>query len=126
MKILHIENEPDYVYFLKEGLEPFGIEIVNIDSPEDAIAHFANNSGAYDVIICDGQPGILDGDDVVQALRSYNQHVPIVAQSDFPQYIERMFKNGATWSVPRRIKNQEEFHKFQNLLRELTLRFPKK
>lgn len=125
MKILHIENDPDFVMFFKENLEPFGFEIINIDSPEDAIVHFRNNPEAYDIIICDGDPGILSGEHVVSALRNYNQYVPIIAQSDVSGYIDRMFNSGATWSVPRTLNKDIDFARLQELMITLSRRFPK-
>lgn len=125
MKILHIENDPDYSYHLREGLETFGFEVINFDEPDEAIVHFKANSNLYDVIICDGDPGIMDGTDVVAALRNINAYIPIVAQCDFPKHVQRMFDNGATWGIPRTLK-ETDFAKFQTLMRDLTLRFPRR
>ncbi len=125
MKILHIENDQDFVYYIKENLEQFGFEITNFYDPEEAIAHFEENSQQYDIIICDSMPGSCrDGEDVVSILRLSNPIIPIIAQSDFPNHIDKMFNSGATWSVPRTFK-PEDFNKFQKLLRDLALKYPK-
>lgn len=123
MKILHIENDYEFTTFLRENLLMFGVEVETFLSSDEAIDHFEHNRD-YDIIICDGDPGEFDGTTVVETLRQIDTLIPIVAQSDFPRYIEKMFNSGANWAIPRNIK-ETDMPKLFDTLRELSLRFPR-
>lgn len=122
MKILHIEDDYDFSFFLRENLEQFGVETVHFADAQEALKHLEKNPELYDLIIVDGNPGVLSGDLVVSEIRDITLKVPVLAQSDASNYIQKMFTAGAVGAVPRNLK-PEDFVKLESVLRELVLRF---
>lgn len=125
MKILHIEDDYDYSFWLRENLEVYGIETVWYSSAIEACRHLEQNPNAYDLIIVDGDPGDLDGAAVVNEIRSTTMSTPIVTQSDSVAYIQKQFAAGSYGAIPRNKLNKNEFYKLNDILKELVLRFKK-
>jgi DNA-binding response OmpR family regulator len=123
MKILHIEDDFTYSYWLRENLEIFGVETVWYSSALAAIHHLEQNPHAYDLIIVDGSPGDLDGEVVVNEIRALTMSTPILTQSDSAEYIHKQFAAGSFGAIPRDKLKQDDFYKLDQIMRELIIRF---
>lgn len=123
MKILHIEDDPDFSFWLRENLEIYGIETTWIGSALAAIEELKKDPNRFDLIIVDGSPGDLDGDAVVNEIRSLTLSVPILTQSDSTEFIKKQFAAGSVGAIPRNKINKNEFYKLEEILRDLVLRY---
>lgn len=122
MKILHIENDYDFSIYLKENLEVFGFEVTHYMDSTEALNFLRKNPDYFDLIICDGDPGLVSGATVVSEIRDITMRTPVLAQTDVPEYIRKMFNNGAVGAVPRKL-SEGDFVKLQAVIREMILRF---
>lgn len=123
MKILHIEDDSEYAFWLRENLEIYGIETTWIGSATAAIEELQKNPDRFDLIIVDGDPGELEGHMVVNEIRSLTMSTPILTQSDSATYIQKQFAAGSVGAIPRNKINKNEFYKLDEILRDLVLRF---
>lgn len=125
MKILHIEDDLIFNQKLRDGLAPFGIEVVSALDAQQALQDLARNPNQYDLIIVDGSPGNMNGDLVVSEIRDLTLTTPVLAQSDAANYIQKMFTAGAIGSIPRdkNLSSYLDFARLEEVLRELVLRY---
>lgn len=123
MKILHIEDDPAYSLWLRENLAVFGIETTWFGSAIEAIQDLERDANRFDLIIVDGSPGDLDGETVVNSIRSLTMSTPILTQSDSADYIRKQLAEGSVGSIPRNKLDKHEFYKLDEILRSLVLRY---
>ncbi len=95
MKILIIDDEPEIVQFLKDGLESnfFNVEVAS-DGERGA---FLGRTGSYDLIILDYVLPKMNGSEVLAEIRREKKHVPVLmltVKSEI-QHKSQMFELGA-------------------------------
>ena len=75
-RILIVEDEARIVSFLEKGLRAGGYSTVSVDSGTEALA--VGRDDAFDLVILDLGLPMLDGLDVLRALRRRGERMPIV------------------------------------------------
>jgi DNA-binding response OmpR family regulator len=78
-RILIVEDEERIVSFLEKGLRAGGYSTVSVDSGTEALAIARDD--AFDLVILDLGLPLLDGLDVLRALRRRGERMPIIVLS---------------------------------------------
>ena len=78
-RILIVEDEERIVSFLEKGLRAGGYSTVSLDSGTEALAIARDD--AFDLVILDLGLPMLDGLDVLRALRRRGEHMPVIVLS---------------------------------------------
>ena len=78
-RILIVEDEERIVSFLEKGLRAGGYSTVSVDSGTEALAIARDD--AFDLVILDLGLPMLDGLDVLRALRRRGEHLPVIVLS---------------------------------------------
>jgi PAS domain S-box-containing protein len=78
-KILIIEDDPTSFEFLSEVLQPTQCSIQHANNGIDAIKWFQEVS--FDLVLLDIQLPEMDGYQIANTIRKYNQDIPIIAQT---------------------------------------------
>lgn len=78
-RILIVEDEVRIVSFLEKGLRAGGYSTVSVDSGTEALAIARDD--AFDLVILDLGLPMLDGLDVLRALRRRGEHMPVIVLS---------------------------------------------
>ena len=107
MKIMHIENDERFGQFLKEGLARFGFHVDHYYSTIEALQVLRSNPTAYQIVICDGDPGEFDALLVVNEIKETNPQIRIIAQSNSPQEVKRMIEGGVEAYAPRSLSEDD-------------------
>ncbi len=85
MRLLIIEDDPDFGLSLKKGLESETFAVDLTDSGEQGLTHARLED--YDIIVLDmALPGDLQGPEVARAIQQYKPTIPIIAISG--QYLD--------------------------------------
>ena len=80
MRVLIIEDDPDFGLSLKQGLEAETFAVDLADAGDDGLTLARLHD--YDMILLDmGLPGELQGPELAAAIRKYKPSVPIIALS---------------------------------------------
>jgi len=115
IKILMIEDDPEFAELLTEYLGQFGIEVTNYEDPFLGVSAGVNN---YDLLLLDLTLPGMDGLEVCEeVVRKYN--IPIIissARSDINDKLES-FKLGADDYLPKPYDPKELHARILSLLR---------
>ncbi|HGN1707164.1 TPA: two-component system response regulator RssB [Providencia rettgeri] len=109
-KILIIEDEITFCTILKNYLETLGIETYTANNGQLAISMLINGQARPDVILCDLNMPVMNGEDFMRELVARNIDIPVIvitATTDFTQ-LDRMFRLGAKDALLKPIKNLDE------------------
>lgn len=109
-KILIIEDEITFCTILKNYLETLGIEIYTANNGQLAIDMLTNEHIGPDIILCDLNMPVMNGEDFMRELVARNIDIPVIvitATTDFTQ-LDRMFRLGAKDALLKPIKNLDE------------------
>ncbi|MEQ4698571.1 two-component system response regulator RssB [Providencia rettgeri] len=109
-KILIIEDEITFCTILKNYLETLGIEIYTADNGQLAIEMLTIDHIKPDIILCDLNMPVMNGEAFMKALVVRNIDIPVIvitATTDFTQ-LDRMFRLGAKDALLKPIKNLDE------------------
>jgi len=118
IKVLMIEDDPDFAEFLSEFLLRFGIEVSNIDDPFKALS---SNIEMYDLIILDLT---LEGMDGLQACKQIRQKsdIPIIISSARGDITDKMvgFERGADDYLPKPYDPNEMYLRITSVLKRVS------
>ncbi|HCH7937053.1 TPA: two-component system response regulator RssB [Providencia rettgeri] len=109
-KILIVEDEITFCTILKNHLETLGIEIYTAKNGQLAIEMITISHIEPDIILCDLNMPVMDGEAFMRELVARNINIPVIvitATTDFTQ-LDRMFRLGATDALLKPIKNLDE------------------
>lgn len=109
-KVLIIEDEITFCTILKNYLETLGIEIYTADNGQLAIEMLTIDGINPDIILCDLNMPIMNGEAFMRELIARNIDIPVIvitATTDFTQ-LDRMFRLGAKDALLKPIKNLDE------------------
>ena len=79
IKVLHIDDEEDFLIITKEFVEKLsdgGIEVESISNPLEAIERIETKT--YDVIVCDYMMEELNGLDLLRKLKTHDYDIPFI------------------------------------------------
>lgn len=109
-KVLIIEDEITFCTILKNYLETLGLEIYTADNGQLAIEMLTEERINPDIILCDLNMPVMDGEAFMRELVARNIDIPVIvitATTDFTQ-LDRMFRLGAKDALLKPIKNLDE------------------
>ncbi|WP_272680069.1 two-component system response regulator RssB [Providencia sp. PROV032] len=109
-KVLIIEDEITFCTILKNYLETLGLEIYTADNGQLAIEMLTEERINPDIILCDLNMPVMDGETFMRELVARNIDIPVIvitATTDFTQ-LDRMFRLGAKDALLKPIKNLDE------------------
>ena len=107
MKILHIEDDDSYVLLIHSLLKDINPSI-QINWVEDGKSGLTEAlTGAYDLIICDGNLPFLTGPEIVRQIREKGITTPIIANSANNQLNKTMIASGATKWINKSLSAKE-------------------
>ncbi|WP_285315661.1 two-component system response regulator RssB [Providencia rettgeri] len=109
-KVLIIEDEITFCTILKNYLETLGLEIYTADNGQLAIEMLTEERINPDIILCDLNMPVMDGEAFMRELVARNIDIPVIvitATTDFMQ-LDRMFRLGAKDALLKPIKNLDE------------------
>lgn len=115
IKILMIEDDPDFAQLLSEYLVQFNIKITNYENPKEAPM---NELGAYDCLILDlTLPGV-DGLEVCKEIRQ-KSHIPIIISSARGDLSDKVvgLQIGADDYLPKPYDPKEMYARIISLIR---------
>jgi two-component system OmpR family response regulator len=117
IKILMIEDDPEFCEFLGEYLEKYNMQITNYEDPFLGLSAGISN---FDILILDLTLPGMDGLDVCQKI-SQNYDIPIIissARSDITDKIMGL-QIGADYYLPKPYDPKEMYAVIQSLLRRM-------
>jgi two-component system, OmpR family, response regulator len=117
IKILMIEDDPEFSEFLGEYLEKYNMQITNYEDPFLGLSAGISN---FDILILDLTLPGMDGLDVCQKI-SQNYDIPIIissARSDITDKIMGL-QIGADYYLPKPYDPKEMYAVIQSLLRRM-------
>ncbi|WP_353167389.1 two-component system response regulator RssB, partial [Providencia sp.] len=109
-KILIIEDEITFCTILKTYLESLELEIYTASNGQQAIEMLTVEGIDPDIILCDLNMPVMNGEDFMRELVASNITTPVIvisATTDFTQ-LDRMFRLGAKDALLKPIKNLDE------------------
>jgi signal transduction histidine kinase len=97
-RVLLVDDRPDNLLALRAVLEPLRLDLVAVDSGEEALRHLL--AGEFALIILDVQMPVLDGFETARLIRGRERtrYVPIIfltAISGEPEHYQRGYESGA-------------------------------
>jgi DNA-binding NtrC family response regulator len=117
-RILIIDDDPHFLRVLQRILSGEKFVVTATSNPCDAIGLLRSSS--FDLIICDLRMPDCDGLNLLQAIRSSGNEIPVViltAYGEVDTYLEAM-NAGATEYLNKPIKSDELIHVVRNCLRK--------
>lgn len=81
--ILVVDDEPDILYIIKEGLEKAGFKVATFSSAPKALEHFAANPGKYVLALVDVRMPGISGTDFAARMKAIDPGVGILLMSAF-------------------------------------------
>ena len=117
-RILIIDDDPHFLRVLKRILSGEKFEVTATSNPCEAIGLL--RSGSFNLIICDLRMPDCDGLNVLQAVRSAGNEIPVIiltAYGEVDTYLEAM-NAGATEYLNKPIKSDELVQVVRNCLRK--------
>ena len=112
-KILIVEDEKVFRTILGDYLKSVGTEVFTADNGEMAIHLITKHNITPDVILCDLNMPIMNGEEFMIELVNRGLNIPVIvisATTDFTQ-LDRMFRLGAKDALLKPIKNLDEVKK---------------
>lgn len=112
-KILIIEDEKVFRTILGDYLKSIGTQVYTADNGEMAIELLTTHNIAPDIILCDLNMPIMNGEAFMIELVNRDINIPVIvisATTDFTQ-LDRMFRLGAKDALLKPIKNLDEVKK---------------
>lgn len=109
-KILIVEDEKIFCTILREYLESLETEVYIADNGALALDLITEKHLTPDVILCDLNMPVMNGEAFMAELVGRNIHIPVIvisATTDFTQ-LDRMFRLGAKDALLKPIKNLDE------------------
>lgn len=109
-KILIVEDEKIFRSILEGYLEAQGMQVYVADNGEDALDRLITEHLTPDVILCDLNMPIMNGESFMAELVARNIAIPVIvisATTDFTQ-LDRMLRLGAKDALLKPIKNLDE------------------
>ena len=92
IKVVVIDDEPEYVKDMTKGLEIMGYEVFAAINGADAITMINNKKP--DVVLCDYKLEDIDGTKVIEATKPYNPHaVFIMVTAYYDESFNEIFRN---------------------------------
>ena len=119
--ILIVEDEPRIAAFVSRGLESAGYQTAIADDGADGLA--AALSGEVDLVLLDVGLPIMDGFEVLRALRARGSSIPVImltARSSTRDTVEGL-DSGANDYVPKPFTFEELLARVRSRLRETPL-----
>ena len=116
-RILIIDDDPHFLRVLQRILSAEKFAVMATSNPCDAIEFLRSNN--FDLIICDLRMPDCDGLNVLQAIRSAGNEIPVIiltAYGEVDTYLEAM-NAGATEYLNKPIKSDELVSVVRNCLR---------
>ncbi len=116
--ILIIDDDPHFLRVLQRILSGEKFVVTATSNPCDAVGLL--RSGNFNLIICDLRMPDCDGLNILQAIRSAGNEVPVIiltAYGEVDTYLEAM-NAGATEYLNKPIKSDELIHVVRNCLRK--------
>lgn len=119
-KILVAEDLDDNFLFIETVLKMCGALVLRAKDGLETI-EFAKKNDDIDVILMDIRMPNMSGIDATKAIRSFNQHIPIIALSAFAMSseIEQCKKAGCNDYLIKPVKTNELYNVMQRNLRKL-------
>lgn len=109
-KILIVEDEKIFRSILEGYLQSQGMQVYVADNGEDALAWLTAEHLTPDVILCDLNMPVMNGEVFMTELVARNLEIPVIvisATTDFTQ-LDRMLRLGAKDALLKPIKNLDE------------------
>jgi len=115
IKILMIEDDPEFSIFLGEYLSKYNMDITNF---EDPYLGLSSNINSYDILILDLTLPGMDGLDVCKKI-SENFDIPIIISSARSDITDKVLglQIGADYYLPKPYNPKEMYAVIQSLLR---------
>lgn len=117
-RILIIDDDPHFLRVLQRILSGEKFTVTATSNPCDAVGFLRSNS--FDLVICDLRMPDCDGLNVLQAIRSGGNEVPVIiltAYGEVDTYLEAM-NAGATEYLNKPIKSDELVQVVRDCLRK--------
>lgn len=81
--ILVVDDEPDILYIIKEGLENAGFKVETYQSASLALEHFSASHGSYALALVDVRMPGMSGTELAARMRGIDPSVGIILMSAF-------------------------------------------
>ena len=117
-RILIVDDDPHFLRVLQRILSGEKFVVTATSNPCDAIGVLRSNN--FDLIICDLRMPDCDGLNLLQAIRSAGNEIPVIiltAYGEVDTYLEAM-NAGATEYLNKPIESDELVHVVRNCLRK--------
>lgn len=109
LRVLIVDDEPDIISFLKEGLKLRGFEVDGFTDPRKALEQFKPNS--YDIVVSDIKMPHINGFQLCRKIKEKDARVRVYFLSAFDIYAkeaETIFPTlGSTVFIKKPIRYQE-------------------
>ena len=92
-RILIVDDEEAFLAIMRSALENYSYKVLTASGGLEAVAHFARNPGAVNLIITDLDMPFMDGRAVIAALRKIRREVKIIAASGTEKEAENFLKD---------------------------------
>ncbi|HXR05123.1 MAG TPA: PAS domain S-box protein [Verrucomicrobiae bacterium] len=92
-RILIVDDEEAFLAIMRSALENYSYKVVTASGGLEAVALFARNPGAVNLIITDLDMPFMDGRAVIAALRKIRREVKIIAASGTEKDAENFLKD---------------------------------
>ena len=83
LTILYVEDEIDLQNEVKYNIQPFVKEIITKNNGQEALEYFKENQNSIDMIITDILMPVMNGIDMVNAIRDISYEIPIIYTTAF-------------------------------------------
>ena len=82
-RVLFVDDETMLVDLAGEALTRMGFDVVAMDDPEDALARFAENPFAFDVVVTDMTMPHMSGLKLTERVHALNAKIPVILCTGF-------------------------------------------
>ena len=87
-KVLVVDDEPDFIEFLRPSLEGMGLEVLMAESGEDAIDVYKKENP--DLLVTDIVMPQMNGIELISELTKDNQDLPVITISGYPDWDDQL------------------------------------
>ncbi len=92
-RLLIVDDEGAFVAIMRSALENYSYKVVTASGGLEAVAQFARNPDAVDLVITDLDMPFMDGRAVIKALRKIQPGIKIIAASGTDKEVETFLKD---------------------------------